>query len=259
MPPPHHMSPSPSPVDMELPARISSPAPVPPPPVIVEEATTETSATSETSSETAPAQSAALPKDYAYHASKLRERDERQFQRSITPTPLSPGSTRISDYGIVSSPQVDPRKMKAPAQAHHFEIEKGTTMREKLNRSWSSRMRKEVTRTLTVTVLFRLLLTGYRSLCLLHLSGVPAPHRFLLLLLWRIRLSPHDRGNQENLRCPECPRRLHLRPHRRLPRLPKVTRRVLRPLTGRSWILGRIQALGPVTHALLLVGCSRNG
>ena len=147
MPPPHHMSPSPSAVSMELPARTSSPAPVPPPPVVAEEATAETSTASETSSESTPPQPAARAKDYAYRALGLRERDERQPQRSRTPTALSPGSTRISDYGILSSPQADQRKMKMPAQAQHFEIERSNTpTREKMNRSWSLRKKKEVMR-----------------------------------------------------------------------------------------------------------------
>jgi len=51
MPPPHHMSPSPSPVAIEPPTRIPNPAPVPPPPVVTEEATVETSAMSGSSSE----------------------------------------------------------------------------------------------------------------------------------------------------------------------------------------------------------------
>ena len=184
MPPPHHMSPSPSPVAMEPSVRIPDPAPVPPPPVIAEEATVETSTGSETSSETAPPQPAARTRDYAYHASKLRERDERQPQRPRTPTVLSPGSTRMSDYGILSSPQVDPRKMKAPAQAHHFEIERGSTVREKLNRSWSSRI-KEVMKALTVTLLCRLLI-GYRRPHLLHQSGSMLVLRRFLLPLRRI-------------------------------------------------------------------------
>lgn len=147
MPPPHHMSPSPSAVSMELPARTSSPAPVPPPPVVAEEATAETSTTSETSSETIPPQPAARAKDYAYRALGFRERDERQTQRSRTPTVLSPSSTRISDYGILGSPQVDQRKMKMPAQAQHFEIERSSTpTKEKMNRSWSLRKKKEVMR-----------------------------------------------------------------------------------------------------------------
>jgi len=152
MPPPHHMSPAPSPVTMEPPVRIPSSAPVPPPPIVAEEATTETP-TSETSSETVPPQPA-VRKDYAYHAAKLRERDERRPQRSRTPTPLSPGSTRISDYGIVSSPQVDSRKMKAPSQLH-FEIERSSTpTRERASRGWSSRTKREVTIILVVILLF---------------------------------------------------------------------------------------------------------
>lgn len=146
MPPPHRMSPSPSPVTTEPPVRIPDPVPVPPPPVIDEEATVETSTASETSSETIPPRSAVRMKDYAYHASKLRERDEQpRPRRPRTPTPLSPGSTRMSDYGILSSPQVDMRRGKAPVQAPHFEIERSTTpTREKMNRSWSLRRKKDV-------------------------------------------------------------------------------------------------------------------
>lgn len=172
MPPPHHMSPSPSPVAME-PVRIPNPAPVPPPPIVTEEATVETSTTtSETSSETIPPQTVVRPKDYAYHASKLRERDERQPQRSRTPTLLSPGSTRMSDYGILSSPQADQRRVRAPVQVHHFEIERGDTpTREKMNRSWSMRKKKEVIRILIMFILFCRMFIGCPSPCLLHLSG----------------------------------------------------------------------------------------
>jgi len=196
------MSPAPSPVTMEPPVRIPSSAPVPPPPVIAEEATTETP-TSETSSETVPPQPE-VRKDYAYHAAKLRERDDRRPQRSRTPTPLSPGSTRMSDYGILSSPQVDPRKMKAPSQLH-FEIERSSTpTRERMSRAWGSRKRREVMMILVVIPLFCRWLIGYRSPCLLRLSGlVPALRWSLLLPSQRTRSSPHGRSNQENLRYPE--------------------------------------------------------
>ena len=187
MPPPHHMSPSPSPVTMEPPPRMPDPAPVPPPPVVAEEATVETSTTSETSSEAIPPQPSVRPKDYLYHASRIRERDERQPQRSRTPTPLSPGSTRMSDYGLLSSPQTDQRRGKAPVQVQHFEIERGgSPMREKVNRSWSLRKKKEVMRILFV-ILFCRMLIGYPRAYLLHPSRtVPAPRRFLLLPLRRV-------------------------------------------------------------------------
>ncbi|KAF9647290.1 hypothetical protein BDM02DRAFT_2717807 [Thelephora ganbajun] len=153
MPPPHHMSPSPSPVAMEPPVYAPESASVPPPPIVAEEATVETSTTSETSSETIPPRSAVRAKDYVYPSSKLRERDGRQPQRSRTPTPLSPGSTRMSDYGILSSPQVDARRMKAPVQVQHFEIERGTTpLREKTNRSWGLRKKKEAVPSLPVRI-----------------------------------------------------------------------------------------------------------
>ena len=170
MPPPHNMSPAPSPVTMEPPVRIPSSAPVPPPPVIAEEATTETPTTSEVSSETIPPQPI-VRKDFAYHAARLRERDERRPQRSRTPTPLSPGSTRISDYGILSSPQVDSGRMRAPDQ-HHFEIERSSTpTREKMSRSWGSRKKREVTMTLIVILLFCRLLIGFCRARLHHPSG----------------------------------------------------------------------------------------
>ena len=206
MPAPHHMSPSPSPVTMEPPVRAQSTAPIPPPPIVTEETTTETSVASETSSETIPPQSAVRAKDYAHHALKLRERDEQQPQRSRTPTPLSPGSTRMSDYGILSSPQVDQRRTRAPVQ--HFEIERSTTpLREKMNRSWSMRKQKEVTSVLIGILLCQLLIGCHRA-CLLHLSAI---HRFLLLLQ-RMQLLLHDRGDQAN---PRCPKYHHLRPRPR--------------------------------------------
>lgn len=174
MPPPHHMSPSPSPAVMEPPVRIPNPAPVPPPPVVAEEAAVETPTTSESSSESTPSQSDVRARDYAYHASRLRERDERPPQRSKTPTILSPGSTRMSDYGILSSPQVDSRRMRAPVQVQHFEIERGSTpTREKMNRGWNFKKKKEVMIVLTLTLFCRLL-TGFRRPCLRHLS-VPMP------------------------------------------------------------------------------------
>ena len=165
-----------------------SPAPVPPPPVITEEATAETATTSETSSEANPPQSAVRARDYAYHASRLRERDERQPQRSRTPVPSSPGSTRMSDYGLLSSPQVDQRKMKAPVQINHFEIERGSgSTKERMNRSWSMRRKKEVIVILTAILLSYWALIGYPSPCLLRLSGsTSVPRRFLLLLQRRI-------------------------------------------------------------------------
>ena len=185
MPPPHHMSPSPSTVAMELPVRAPDPAPVPPPPILAEEATAETSTQSETSSETIPPQSAVRAEGYAHQASKLRERDEHP-QRSRTPTQLSPGSTRMSDYGILSSP-VNQRRARAPVQAQHFEIERGgTPMREKMNRSWSLMKKREVMRILIVVTFFCRMLTGCPR-PRLHLSGpMSVPRRFLLLPLRRI-------------------------------------------------------------------------
>jgi len=176
------MSPSLSPEAMEPPVRVPDSAP----PATVEDATVGTSTTSETSSETIPPQSAVRVKDYIYRASKLREREERQPQRSRTPTPLSPGSTRMSDYGILSSPaQVDARKMKAPVQVHRFETERGTPVREKTDRSWSLRRKKEVTIILFAILRFFQLLIGRRSL--LHPPELTSVlHRFLLLPLQRI-------------------------------------------------------------------------
>lgn len=143
MPPPHSMSPTPSSVTLEPPVPVPSPAPVPPPPVIDEEAPVETSTTSETSSETVPTQPAGRLKDYVYHALKPRERDG-QSQRSRTTAPLSPGSTRMSDFGILSSPQADGRRIKVPVEAQHFEIERSSSpAREKPSRSWSLRRKKE--------------------------------------------------------------------------------------------------------------------
>lgn len=142
MPPPHSMSPSPSSVILEHPVPVPSPDLVPPPPVLAEEAPAETSSTSETSSETVPTQPVASSKDYVYRALKLRERDG-QSQRSKT-TALSPSSTRMSDFGILSSPQADGRRMKVPVEAQHFEIERSTTpTKEKTGRSWSLRKKKE--------------------------------------------------------------------------------------------------------------------
>jgi len=147
MPPPHSMSPTPSSVTLEPPVPVPSPAPVPPPPIIDEEAPVETSTTSETSSETVPTQPAGRLKDYVYHALKPRERDG-QSQRSRTTAQLSPGSTRMSDFGILSSPQADGRRMRVPVEAQHFEIERSSSPgREKPSRSWSLRRKKEVTRT----------------------------------------------------------------------------------------------------------------
>jgi len=178
------MSSSLSPV--EPPVRAQNSTPVPPPPVIDEDATVETSTTSEMSSETIPPQSAVRGKDYLYRASKIRERDERQPQRSRTPTPLSPGSTRMSDYGLLSSPQADARKMKGPVQAHQFETERGATpVREKMNRAWSLRKKKEVMRILFTILRSLQLLTGPRSL--LHPLGITSVlHQFLLLPLQTI-------------------------------------------------------------------------
>ena len=151
MPPPHLMSPSPTSPVLEPPVRVPSSAPVPPPPVLVEDASMERSSASETSSETVPTQPAVRPKDYAHHVLKLRENDGVP-QRSRTPTPLSPGSTRMSDFGILGSPQADGRRMKVPVEAQHFEIERSPTpVREKMNRSWSIRKRKEVARIFVVT------------------------------------------------------------------------------------------------------------
>jgi len=183
IPPPHNMSPSPSPVAMEPPPRMPNPAPVPPPPVVAEEATVETSTVSETSSETTPPQPSVRPRDYGYHASKIRERDERQPQRSRTPTILSPGSTRMSDYGILSSPQTDQRKVRAPVQVQQFEIERGNTPTGgRMGRSWSFRKKKEVMKLLIVVVLSCQMLIGCPRACLLHQSGpMPVPRRFLLL------------------------------------------------------------------------------
>ena len=139
MPPSRHMSPSPSSITLGPPVRVPASAPVPPPPVIAEDATVETSTTSETSSE--PGSTQQTVRDHIYSASKLRER---QFQRSRTPAPLSPGSTRISDFGIVSSPQTDRGGRNLPAEAQSFEIERSSTpMREKMRESWSL---KKVTR-----------------------------------------------------------------------------------------------------------------
>ena len=57
----------------------------------------------------------------------------------------------MSDYGILSSPQVDQRRVKAPVQVHHFEIERSNTpTREKVNRNWSLRKKKEVMKILIV-------------------------------------------------------------------------------------------------------------
>jgi len=67
----------------------------------------------------------------------------------------------MSDYGLLSSPQTDQRKMKAPVQVQHFEIERGNTpTREKMNRSWSFRKKKEVMRLLIVLILFCQMLIG---------------------------------------------------------------------------------------------------
>lgn len=187
MPPPHHMSPSPSPVVMEPPARMSTSSPIPPPPIISEEANVETPTTSETSSETIPSQSAARAKEYVYRPSNLRERGEQQPQRSRTPTPLSPGSTRMSDYGILSSPQVDQRRMRAPVQAQHFEIERSNTpTREKMNRSWSLRKKKEVMRAFIMILLFCRMLINFARPRRLHLSGPTSVLRRFLLPLWKM-------------------------------------------------------------------------
>ena len=162
------MSPAPSSVTLEPPVPVPGSAPVPPPPVIDEEAPAESSATSETSSETVPMQPTGRPKDYVYHALKARERDG-QSQRSRTTAPLSPGSTRMSDFGILSSPQADGRRMKVPVEAQHFEIERSSSpAREKPSRSWSLRRKKEVTRTPRRDVSLPLL-TEYSRTCL-HLS-----------------------------------------------------------------------------------------
>ena len=147
IPPPHDMSPLPSPVTLEPPVPVPGSAPIPPPPVINEEAPAESSMASETSSDTVPTQPTVRLKDYVYHALKPRERDG-QSQRSRAPAPSSPGSTRMSDFGILSSPQADGRRMKVPVEAQHFEIERSSTpVREKMSGSWGSRKRKEVTRT----------------------------------------------------------------------------------------------------------------
>ena len=77
----------------------------------------------------------------------------------------------MSDYGILSSPQTDQRKVKAPVQVQHFEIERGNTpTREKVNRGWSLRRKKEVMITLTVILLFCRMLIIYPRAFLLHLS-----------------------------------------------------------------------------------------
>ena len=169
------MSPSLSPV--EPPVRAQNSTPVPPPPVVDEDATVETSTTSESSSEMIPPQSAVRVKDYLY-----RERDERQPQSSRTPNPSSTNSTRMTNYGLLSSPQADARKIKAPAQVHHFETERGTTpVRAKMTRSWSLRKKREVMRILfTILRPFQSLI-GPRSL--LHPSVLTSVlHRFPLPL-----------------------------------------------------------------------------
>jgi hypothetical protein len=51
----------------------------------------------------------------------------------------------MSDFGLLSSPQADARRMKVPVEAQHFEIERSSTpVREKLGRRWSLRKKKEV-------------------------------------------------------------------------------------------------------------------
>ena len=146
MPPPHHMSPSLSSVTLEPPVRVPGSVPVPPPPIIAEGAPVETSTTSDTSSETVPMQQAIPPNGYVYHALKLRERDG-QPQRSRSPAPFSPSSTKMSDFGILSSPPADTRRMRVPVEAQQFEIERSSTpVGGKMGRSWSLRRKKEVTR-----------------------------------------------------------------------------------------------------------------
>jgi hypothetical protein len=135
------MSPSPSSVILEPPGS----APVPPPPVLAEDAPVETSTTSDTSSESVPTQPVSRPMDFANRALRLRERNG-QPQRSRTPDLFSPSSTRMSDFGILSSPQADIRRIRVPVEAQHFEIERGSTpVREKMGRSWSLRKKTEVT------------------------------------------------------------------------------------------------------------------
>ena len=53
----------------------------------------------------------------------------------------------MSDFGILSSPQADARRMRVPVEAQHFEIERSSTpVREKMSRGWNLRKKKEVTR-----------------------------------------------------------------------------------------------------------------
>lgn len=147
VPPPHQMSPSLNSVTLEPQVHVQGSAPVPPPPVIDRDFPVERSTASETSSETLPTKPAEVhTKDHLYRSLKLRGRDGLP-QRSRPPTPLSPGSTRMSDYWILTSPQANGRKLPLPNEARHFEIERSSTpARENAGRGWSLRRKTEVTR-----------------------------------------------------------------------------------------------------------------